>query len=217
MSDPRCSLKLKLVRTIGVAILASLACSGCLLLELNAGHYQAYFHGGLSALDAEDFSTAKKRFARACYYGQDLGPEAEAAAVYNYGLAVGQLGEFVKAESCFKRALELDAKTEGKEGRHASMRWFELARLYQAWGKDELSRESYEKAFPLAEEQHASGNDPISVAMALDDYAGVLDSLGLGADSAKARERAESLRRANPDKKALVKILHYPPPTMPKQ
>lgn len=197
----------------GLLAFCILGCTGCRLThELNAGHYRFHLNAGLDALDRNRYSTAKHEFARAIWYaqGENLGPEAEAAAIYDYALAVGHLGEFQSAEECLKRALVLDAKTEPTEGKQATMRLFELARLYQAWGKNELSRTAYQRALQNLKNWNAEEKDPIGLAQVLDDYAAVLGKAGNKSEAESIRERSDSIRRANPGKKPQIHIDYYP-------
>jgi tetratricopeptide (TPR) repeat protein len=215
MSILRLSFRVKVSAPALLAALIALTTSGCLLKQLNAGHYAFHLDTGLLALDNENFEGAKKQFSIAYWYAQIgwLGPEAEAAALYNYGLAAGQLGDLPKAEENFRRAMALDEKTEGKKGPHSIKRLLELARLYQAWDKNDLSRETYEKAFPIVNKYDADKEDPIGFATVLDDYASVLEKLDLHAEATAARAQAAEVRRANPGKAAITKIRHYPAPS----
>ena len=208
--DPR------LVKVTIAALLAAVTCSGCLSFELNTGHYLFHYNAGLDALDSESYFAAKREFGRAILYSQvaKLGPEAEAAAIYNYAFAVGHLGDFGQAEECFKMAMALDAKCEGVDGPHASMRWFELARLYQAWGKYELSCQAYEKAIPLAEEYGAEKQDPIVFAEVLNDFSVALIKCNRESVAESAKARAEAIKAANPGASPKMK-LHYYPLTFP--
>jgi len=193
-------------------LLATILSSGCLTDELNRRHYQDYFQGGLAALDAGDYPAAKKRFLRAAFYAQegDLGPRAEAAAVYNYAQAVGQLGEFPEAEKFLKRAMTLDEKADGRENPFATSRLLELARLYQAWGKYEQSVEEYEAAMPFLKQINIGHDDPIGYAMVLEDYAKVLKHVGSETKASSAQSFATGLRAANPGMKPKVKLREYP-------
>ena len=189
----------------------AICCSGCLMNEFNGGHYNSYYQGGGSAYDAGDFVTAKKRFGRAYWYAQSgLGPKAEAAALYNYALSVGHLGDFEQAEDCLKRTMKLDEKSEGKDSLSASMRLFELARLYDAWGKDTQATNAYTRAITLAEKYGARGDDPIGFASVLDDYGTLLKKLGLHGEAALQKEMAQKLRDAHPGVTAKVRIRYYP-------
>jgi tetratricopeptide (TPR) repeat protein len=203
------------LRSIGLASFFLFSGAGCLYYQLNAGHYSFHLESGLNALEREHFAVAKREFARAIWYAQvgNLGAESEAAAVYDFGIAVGHLGEFEAAERSFKQALELDARAEGPNGKRTGMRWGELAWLYQAWGKDQEARDAYQKLVDYAAVRNVDEADPIGLARVLDDYATVLDKLNSTSEAASARGRAEALRKANPGKKAVTDFDSYPAPT----
>lgn len=199
------------ISTRVVAIVLLLLPTGCLVRDLNVRHYEDYYRGGLTAFSESDFQTAKKRFDRAYWYAQTghLGPKAEAAALYNYALATGHLGDFAQAEDCLKKTLALDEKPEGPKGAYASSRYFELARLYQGWGKDEMSVEAYEKAFSLLKKNQYE-DDPIGAAIALSDYAKVLRKTG-HSDKADAKmAEADTLRKAHSGESPKVTFRYYP-------
>jgi len=167
---------------------------------------------GCKAWDSSDFPSAEKQFRAAYWYAQvsHAGPQAEAAALYNYALAAGQLGQFPKAEDGLKRTMALDEKTEGKEGPLAAKRLLELARLYQAWEKYDLSREYYQKAFPLLDRYGAEAKDPPGAALVLKDYANVLEKTGLSAEAEAARSRAAALEKEHPGEQPKTRFRHYP-------
>jgi tetratricopeptide (TPR) repeat protein len=203
---------LRSIFAIVIALLIMVVCSGCLTRKLTRGHYLSYYEGGVAAIDAGDYKAAQKRFGRAYWYAQGgkLGAAAEAGALYNYALAVGQLGDFPQAEDCLKRTIALDEKADGKGGPRASMRLFELARLYQAWSKYELSRDAYEEAIPLAERYGVEKDDPINFATVLNDFAAILTKCGQESLAEAAKARAQMIRDSNPGATAKVKLQYYP-------
>jgi tetratricopeptide (TPR) repeat protein len=204
--------KIKTLTVILSVVPLVFLCVGCLINDLNIDHYKTYYDSGLKHLNAEDYGSAKILFARAYNYAQAgfLGSEAEAAALYNYALAVGHLGDFQQAEDCLKRTIALDEKAEGKDATHASMRLFELARLYQAWGQNSQAIETYEKAFSLAGKQNVIKTDPIGYAVVLNDYAIVLKKAGFAKKTELVESEAQKIRDANPSVEPKVKIRYYP-------
>lgn len=187
-------------------------CTGCLLNDLNVGHYQRYYDSGVSHLKAENYYEAKRSFAAAIFYAQTghLGPEASAAACYNYAIAVGHLGDFQPAEDSFKRAVAFDEKAEGKDGAHAGMRLFELARLYQAWGRYSAAIDGYEKAIPLAAKYGAEKSDPIGYATVLGDYLALLKEAGFEQRAESVEVEIKELKDANPGAEPKLEIRYYP-------
>jgi tetratricopeptide (TPR) repeat protein len=116
------------------------------------------------------------------------------------------LGDYTRAEQELKEALRLEETIYGVGGGHASMRWFELARLYYAWGKYHDAVAAYQQAFPLADRHDAQKNDPATYAVCLRDFADALDKTGAFTRAQQERERAASIREQSP----APKILHYP-------
>jgi len=199
--------------SLTLCLLLIIATPGCFLARiLDARHYQDYYTAGSIAFDRGHYKTAKEKYRTAHWYAQlaSLGPHHEAAALYNYALCVGLLGDFDQAEKCLKQTIELDKKAGDAEKRVACMRLFELARLYQAWGRYDLSREYYEKGFALASRFNPDKVDPIGYAIVLEDYAIVLDQVDGKQGAEAARAHAQELRAANPGKNALEQIRYYP-------
>jgi tetratricopeptide (TPR) repeat protein len=200
------------MKAIYITLLLALLSPGCLYRALEADHYENYYAGARQAFHNGDYATAKRRYITAFHYAQSgfLGPKAEAAALYNYGLAAGLLGDFNEAESAIKGAMKLDEKTDGPEGPLASMRWLELARLYQAWGKFDESILAYEKGYPLAQKRGAEQSDPIGCAIVLTDYAAALESAGRHSRAQEIETSAKVLRESHPGMQAKIQIRYYP-------
>jgi tetratricopeptide (TPR) repeat protein len=132
--------------------------------------------------------------------------DAESCAVYNIARMNGMLGCYEIAERQLKEALKLEEKVYGVDGGHASMRWFELARLYYAWGKYPESVSAYEHAFPLADNLDARKTDPVTYAACCRGFADALDKVGDASRAHKEREMAASIR----EERQSPKILYYP-------
>ncbi len=186
--------------------------TGCLLGDLNSGHVETRYDSGLKAVQAGDYSSASQLFydayQRAGVYG--VPPQVKASCAYNLAICTGQLGKFAQAESWFKGAIDLEKEIEGKDGPHASSRWFELARLYQAWGKYEASIEAYEMAFTLEEKYGYDKINPLENATIWDDYASVLKKAGLDSKVESAKSRAQKIRDEHPGETAKITFLYYP-------
>ena len=90
------------------------------------------------------------------------------------------------------------------------MRFFELARLYQAWGKDAQSVEYYEKAIASVEKQGVEKRDPATYAIVLEDYAKVLKRVNSTTQAEAAQQKAKELRDANPGVEPKVYWRYYP-------
>jgi tetratricopeptide (TPR) repeat protein len=184
-----------------------LTLAGC-VNPLNVGEFERYTDAGLRLEKQGDYAGARRCFirSRAAAVGGFMPADAESCAVYNIARMNGMLGYFEVAERQLKESLQLEAKVYGVDGGHASMRWFELARLYFAWGRYTDSVAAYEHAFPLADQLDAQKLEPVKYAACLGDFADALDKTGDVARAKQARVRAASLcqQSASPD------ILYYP-------
>ncbi|MBI5773204.1 MAG: tetratricopeptide repeat protein [Verrucomicrobia bacterium] len=175
---------------------------------LNIGHYERYMDGGADAERAGDYQFARKCYARAQANAEVgfLGKAAESAAYYNWARMTGMLGDFAEAERGFKQALKLEEEVYGPGGGHASMRWFELARLYFAWGRYQDSVTAYEQGFPLADRKNIQQSDPVTYAAVVRDFAAALEKAGQAGRAQQERERAASIA----DQPPKTTILYYP-------
>lgn len=190
-------------------------CSGCFIIKgVNGGHYAYHYDTGLVALYNHNFEGARKQFGVAWHYAASgfLGPGAEAAALYNYGLASGHTGRFEEAEHCIKQALELDKKATPSDPGLRLKRLVELARLYQAWQKNELAEQCYLEAVLLARQQHVDVKDPVGFAIVLEDYADVLEKIGKQDAAVEQRTAAAVIRSSNPGVEPKRKPEYYAPP-----
>jgi len=181
--------------------------TGC-VSPLNVGEYERYTDAGIRYEDQGDYLDARRCYirARAAAAGGFMPADAESAAVYNIARMNGMLGYYDVAERQLKESLKLEEKVYGVDGGHASMRWFELARLYYAWGKYSESVAAYEHAFPLADERDARKTDPVTYAACCRDFADALDKVGDTTRAQKERELAASIHGERPE----PKILYYP-------
>lgn len=181
--------------------------TGC-VNPLNVGEFERYTDAGLRLEHQGDYAGARRCYirARAAAASGFMPADAESAAVYNIARMNGMLGYFDVAERQLKEALKLEEKVYGVDGGHASMRWFELARLYYAGGRYRDSVAAYEHAFRLADALDARKSDPVTYAACRKDFADALDKVGDSARAKEQREMAASIR----DERPAPKILHYP-------
>jgi len=210
---------MKSQRNFAVKILCFLA--GCFLLSGCVGvlnPFRSSFFArdiqiGNALEDEGNFLEAKKRYAMAINEADVnfLKPEDKSCALYDYGRMCGLLGDFDQAENCLLQALTLEEESNDPEKeKHITMRLFELARLYQAWGKDAKSVEYYAKAIPLAENQQVDKKEPTAYAIVLEDYAKELERINSSRNAQQVREKAQKIREDNPN--ALVQFpFHYYP------
>jgi tetratricopeptide (TPR) repeat protein len=159
-----------------------------------------------------DYLTARNSYLSALKNAEEgmLGNEALSASLYDFGRMAGMNGQFEEAELAFKRSLALEEPIYGTNGGHAYMRWFELARLYYAWGRYRDSVRAYQTGFPAALKLNFDSAFPNVYAHMLWDYAEALEKAG-------ALDRATLVRKnAGPKKSAPLEqeILYYPPRTV---
>jgi tetratricopeptide (TPR) repeat protein len=187
-------------------------CPGCLLSDLDNGHVATRYHSGLKCMEAGDYDSAAQLFYDAYRQAGTYGvpPKVKGFCAYNLAICTGQLGKLEQAESWFKGALAIFGGTEGKDGPSASSCWFELARLYQAWGKYGASVEAYEKAFPLEAKYGYDKNNPMADAVMWDDYARVLKEAGFDAKAKVAEIHAQEIRGKHKGETAKVPFRYYP-------
>lgn len=175
---------------------------------LSHGFYTRDLDLGFAAEHQGDYVAARKRFIRARAEADSnfLGKEAQSCAIYNIARMNGMLGYFEVAEQQFKEALALEEKVFGPDGGHASMRWFELARLYDAWGRYQDSVAAYDKGFPLADRLNADKEQPGTYAVCLRDFAAVLDKSGDSLRAQEMRRRASAFGNTPPE----LALKYYP-------
>lgn len=186
--------------------------TGC-VNPLNVAEFQRDLDAGTRWEHQGNYAAARRCYVHARTAAADgfLPADSESCAVYNIARMNGMLGYFDVAERQFKVALELEEKVYGVDGGHASMRWFELARLYYAWGRYADSVAAYEHAFPLADMKDARKIDPVTYAACLTDFANALDKTG---DSARAKQERDAAASIHEERPSPV-ILYYPGNSQP--
>lgn len=184
-----------------------LALTGC-VSPLNVSEFQHYTEAGNDCADRGDYLEARRCYirSRAAAAGGFMPADYESCAVYNIARMNGMLGYYDIAERQLKEALTLEEKVYGVDGGHASMRWFELARLYYAWGKYPESVAAYEHGFRLVDALDARKSHPGMYAACSRDFADALDKTG---DSKRAKQERD-LAASIPEQFQEPKMLHYP-------
>ena len=131
-------------------------------------------------------------------------------AAYNWARATGMLGAYENAERAFWYSLQLEkTRNVGTQEKLIASRYYELARLYHAWGKPENAILCYRAALAATNPQ-AAQRDPIGFAAVLDEFASYLNQAGQTNESARLREQSEELRKNNPGKHAKFMPAPYP-------
>jgi len=165
--------KLALLSTV---VLCAVGCTN----TRNAKQWHINTEAAAKAEKNGDYAAAENNYFSAYKNAEEgmLGNEALSASLYDYGRMTGMSGNFEKAEAAFKRSLALEEPIYGPNGGHAYMRWFELARLYQAWGHQRDAVRAYQTAFPAALKLKFDSAFPRVYAQLLRDYAEALESVG---------------------------------------
>jgi tetratricopeptide (TPR) repeat protein len=111
--------------------------------------------------------------------------------LYNLYQREGRLDEM---EPVFERALTVEEKVLGPQDPAVGETSFHFAQLYHEEGKNQEAVPLLQRAIEI---QEKNGNEPLQLAMTLDQYAVVLEALGEENQAAAARSRAELIRSGN--------------------
>ena len=131
-------------------------------------------------------------------------------AAYDWARQAGRLGDFAGAERAFLYSLHLEEARDIPGNELISSRYYELARLYDAWGKPDRSVQCYRKALTLTDEKLKQA-DPVGFADGLDEFSSFLDKAGQSAEALQIKNQAADLRTANLHKQArFIKLEPYP-------
>ena len=131
-------------------------------------------------------------------------------AAYDWARATGRMGEYENAERAFLYSLHLEQTRDlGSKNKLIASRYYELARLYHAWGKRSEAIQYYREAL-TATDQGTIQSDPIGFAEVLDEFASYLNEAGQTNEASGFRQQSAELRRNNPGKKAKFGPDPYP-------
>jgi len=175
-------------------------CTGCLHSSDPRMQFYNRCDSAVKAINAGKYDVAAPSWYEA-YQQSDLyaySPQVKASCAYNLAICLGQLGKYEEAEGWFRCAMDLEERIEGDEGAHASSDWFELARLYQAWGRYEDSIKAYEKAFPIEAKCGYDKIHPEEDVIIWNDYAKVLQKAGYDDRAKIAMAHAQKIKDALP-------------------
>ncbi|MBI1396703.1 MAG: hypothetical protein GC151_12040 [Betaproteobacteria bacterium] len=174
------------------AIFMSLLLAAC-ANPLNLYTANRYFEGGRGQAAQGDWSKARMAFGRA-WTNADSGnadDRVTATYAYEYGRASGVICDWAESEHGLLKALEIDRRSNGP----VYMSLVELARMYHARGSLELSARYFGTAKEALDSVNADMKDPIGYATILEEYAGVLSSLGRMRDASLVAGRAQELEQ----------------------
>ncbi|HZL13719.1 MAG TPA: hypothetical protein VFC85_06200 [Verrucomicrobiae bacterium] len=130
-------------------------------------------------------------------------------AAYDWARDAGRLGDFTDAEKALVYSLHLEEiRNVPEKDKLLSSRHFELARLYHACGKTDLSIQHYRAALGLV--KGLEKIDPIGFANVLDEFSEFLQDAGQNVEATQIKEQSTEIRKNNPGKKAKFSFEPYP-------
>ena len=131
-------------------------------------------------------------------------------AAYDWARATGRLGAYEDAERAFWYSLRLEkTRNVPEQAKLMASRYYELARLYHAWGKPMEAIQCYRDALAITD-QRAIKSDPIGFATVLDEFASYLNEAGQTNEAAVFRQQSSQLKSNHPGKTAKFKPDPYP-------
>ena len=165
-------------RLIPVVLLASarVACAN----PINQRTYQNYMVAGDQAARRGDLQLAKQNYSRALANVRmgNLGPEAEAMALFRYARIMANLCEHDEAEKAFIEANRLDEQTKGAGSEATYSSVMEIGQFNYDIGRYERAVPNFDKALAIAEKYGLDNKYPASFADAYTDYADALRKTG---------------------------------------
>ncbi len=160
---------------------------------------------------SEQYFDEIEKFVRESEYKEYFTAYGESYLLYSQAVAKAHLCKTEEAELLFKRALLLEKGVSSKYSTNTGKRLFEMSNMYYDIGNYESATKYFKEGIEVLDKSNYEKKDPIGVARTLDMYANSLDkSGGDPAEIARVRERAELLRRENPEKQALTITPSYP-------
>lgn len=181
----------KLVVAVSLAfVLASCA------NPINQRTYQNYVIAGDQAASRGDLQLAKQNYSRALANVRmgNLGPKAEALALFRYARILGNLCEHDEAEKAFIEANRLDEQMNGSgtEATYSSV--MEIGQFNYDIGRYERAVPYFDKALAIAEKYGLANKYPASFADAYTDYADALKKTGNSGKANVVLAKAASLK-----------------------
>ncbi|WP_150107440.1 tetratricopeptide repeat protein [Pedosphaera parvula] len=166
---------------------------------INAKTWTRYHNAGIRAEEREDFLPAKQEYYRAYWIAQsgNLGPAAEAKALYDWARVTGYLGNYEEAELGFTNTLGVIQRGRGEADKLLSPTLCELARLFHDTQQFTKAVPIFKQAQNVLEQAGAPEMDPMGFAIFLDDYAESLRAAGLSSEATAITERSKAIREAH--------------------
>jgi tetratricopeptide (TPR) repeat protein len=186
-----------------IIVVTIILLAGC-AAPINQYNAERYHQWGSEAEFAGNYQLAEQNYEKALLNSR-LGHSPKAGismAAYNLGRIKAMLCKFGEAEKLLLEALTLQEQVSGRESGLATMRLFELARVYDASAKYSESIKNYEEAIKNVRALGIENSDPIGFAMVLHDYASVLGKAKRENESIHVKKEAEGLWSRNPGRQA---------------
>jgi tetratricopeptide (TPR) repeat protein len=199
---------------IFVVIIVALFLAGCISNPINAKTAQNYYEWGVEAERGGDLELARRDYSRS-YTNTvigNLGPNAEAHALYEWSRVTGYLGMYADAEKGFNDVLALIDKSQGKADNLRPPALLELARLFHDTNQHAKATPVYEKAIAELDKLGIEKIDPIGFSVVLDDYSESLKAVGKSMLSEEVASRSRSIKEANKGREAKFMGRRYKTP-----
>ena len=163
---------------------------------INQRTYQNYMAAGDQAVMRGDLQLAKKHYSRAIANVRmgNLGPDAEAIALFQYARILGNLCEQDEAEKTFIEANRLNEQSKGvgTEATYATV--MEIGQFNYDIGCYDKAIPYFDKALAIAEKYGLNDKYPASSADAYTDYADALMKTGNSGKANEVLAKATSLK-----------------------
>jgi tetratricopeptide (TPR) repeat protein len=182
------------MRSASLVIVAVALATGC-ANPVNDSTMMRYTREGNAATSRGDLLAAEEAYRRALINVQlgNLGPQREALALHNLGIAKLNLCKLDEAREALQRAYELRDKNPGGSPGEFAGTVFELAQLNYEQHRYPDTVSLMERGIPLAEKLGADRQAPAVYAQLLVQYADALRRVNRNADADAVRARAAAL------------------------
>lgn len=189
-----------------IVLLAVFMVGGC-ASAINERNAHNYANAAASALQAGDWESARRNWAKAATNAQ-LGGMSEkqlSIAYYEYGRASGATCHFEESENYLSKSLTLDQANNGP----VHMPLLELARLKLALRQYGEAINFFELLIPIYELHKAAEEDPAGVSVVYKELSNSLAHLGREREAEKYQELSKALKKASAGKHSSSEITPY--------
>lgn len=183
---------MKKVISIFLLALALASCAN----PINRRTYQNYMVAGDQAAMRGDLQLAKQNYSRALANVKlgNLGPEAEAMALFRKARVLGNLCEQDEAEKTFIEANRLNEETKGVGSEATYVSVVEIGQFNYDIGRYEKAVPYFDKALAIAEKYGLDNKYPSSFSDVYTDYSDALKKTGNSAKANAMSAKAAALK-----------------------